>query len=409
MRSWTITDSTVTDLDGFVIDWLPDGAYNYLTPQIKHSRGGTTSVALEAGPFIGTIPLTNGDVLRIMPQAGEKALWRMLLFSEGLADQMKREFEAFTEVSYTEAGTTSWTSLLSRSYFEQLRLIEKNSLLPARQTMNRRRSSTRGKVELLPTVVSLARHESRPVHCRYAERTYDTAEHRVLAAGALRLYEVGAVTPENRDVSLRWADRLIGRLREREVSTVVAGLRTRRYTGPRAYYIPALLMARLLLLEAGISLDEDTLVSSEVFLTNIRTLFERYVLAIVRRGVKDDGFIVEKPADNPSSLFEDGTCSLIPDVLVSNVVGVKLIVDAKYKIDKPIAEPDYYQMVAYLNTYDVKQGVLVLPTLHNESSITSHRTFSGLTVFEMRVPIDNWNATEVILIKEIRRLLGLAP
>lgn len=408
MRSWTITESTVTELEGFEIGWLPAGAYNYLTPQIRHTRGGNDLVALESGPFVGTLPLVNGDVLRILPQAGEKALWRMLLFSEGLADQTRREFEEFTQVSYTDAGSTSWISLLARSYFEQLRLIEKNSLRSERVTVDRRLGSARGKIKLLPTLVSLGRRESLPVHCRYKERTYETVEHRVLGAGALRLYEVGSVDPENKALSLRWSDRLRGRLKESELREVVAGLRTRRYTGPRAYYIPALLMARLLLVEAGIALDEEAAVSSEVFLTNIRTLFERYIRAIVRDALRDEGFIVEKRDDNPRPLFEDGTCSLIPDVMVSDIAGVRLILDAKYKIDKPIAEADYYQMAAYLNTYDVRQGVLVLPTLRaRESTITPRRTHSGLTIYEMRVPLDNWNATEQFLTAEVRRLLGV--
>jgi 5-methylcytosine-specific restriction endonuclease McrBC regulatory subunit McrC len=408
MRSWTITESSITELEGFEIGWLPTGAYNYLTPQIKHTRGGNEIIALESGPFVGTLPLINGDVLRIAPRAGEKALWRMLLLSEGLAEQMKREFDEFTQISFTETGSASWLSLLARSYFEQLRLIEKNSLRSERVIVNRRLASARGRVRLLPTLVSLARRESLPVHCRYKERTYQTVEHRVLSAGALRLREVGSVEPENKDLSLRWAGRLKGRLKEYELREVIAGLRTKRYTGSRAYYIPALLMARLLLVEAGIALDEDASVSSEAFLTNIRTLFERYVRAVVRDAVKDKGFIVEKREDNPRTLFEDGTCSLIPDVMVSNVEGVKLILDAKYKIDKPIAEPDYYQMAAYLNTYDVPQGVLILPTLHDrQSNIASHRTFSGLTIYEMRVPLDDWNTTEQFLTKEVRQLLGL--
>jgi 5-methylcytosine-specific restriction endonuclease McrBC regulatory subunit McrC len=408
MRSWTITESTVTELEGFEIGWLPTGAYNYLTPQIKHTRGGNEITALEAGPYVGTLPLTNGDVLRIHPQAGEKALWRMLLFSEGLADQMKREFEDFTQISYTDAGSTSWLSLLARSYFEQLRLIEKNSLRSERVVVNRRLASARGRVRLLPTLISLARRESLPVHSRYRERTYQTVEHRVLGAGALRLHDIGSVDPENKDLSLRWAGRLNGRLKESELREVIAGLRTRRYTGSRAYYIPALLMARLLLVEAGVALDEEATVSSEVLLTNIRTLFERYVRAVVRDALKDEGFIVEKREDNPRPLFEDGTCSLIPDVIVSNATGAQLILDAKYKIDKPIAEADYYQMAAYLNTYDVRQGVLVLPTLRaTESTTTPRRTFSGLTIYEMRVPLDNWNATEKFLTGEVRRLLGI--
>lgn len=408
MRSWTITESAVTDLEGFDIGWLPVGAYSYLTPHIRHTRGGNEIVALESGPFIGSLPLRNNDVLYVLPQAGEQALWRMLLFAEGLADQMPREFDDFTRLGYTEGSSSSWLSLLTRSYFEQLRLIEKNSLRSERVIVERRRVNVRGKVRLMPTLLSLRRHESLPVHCRYRERTHQTVENRVLGAAASRLQAVGSGDPKNREISLRWAKRLKGRLRENELREIVDGLRTGRYTGSRAYYIPALLMARLLLVEAGISLGDDATVSSEVFLTNIRTVFERYVRAIVRDALQDEGFIVEKREDNPRPLFEDGTCSLIPDVLVSSVAGVQLIIDAKYKIDKPVDESDYYQMASYLNTYNVQKGVLVMPTLRARQAITTQRrTVSGLKIYEMRVPLDSWNATELFLATEVRRLLGV--
>ncbi len=408
MRPWIATDSSVTELVGFDLGWLPDCAYRYLTPQIRHTRGGNEVVALECGPFVGTFPLMNGDVLRIVPRAGEQALWRMLLLSEGLAEQLKREFDDFTQISYTDSGAASWISLLARSYFAQLRLIEKSSLRSERVQVSRRLASARGRVELIPTLSSLVRRESLPVHCRYKERTYETIEHRVLGAGAARLRDVGSVAPADKELAFRWASRLRGRLKGHELREVITGLRTRKYTGARAYYIPALLMARLLLVEAGIALDEETSVSSEAFMTNIRTLFERYVRAIVRSAAKDEGFIVEKRENNPRTLFEDGTYSLIPDVLVSDSTGVKLILDAKYKIDKPIDESDFYQMVAYLNVYEVSQGVLVLPTLqHTEAKVLSHRTLSGLTIYAMRVPLDDWGTTEGFLTKEVRRLLGL--
>lgn len=408
MHSWTVTESALTSLDGFSLEWLPPAAYDYINPEIQRKPDGSVVIQIETGPFVGTIPLENGDVLRIVPQAGEKALWRMLMYSEDLADQLRHEFEKFTQVGYTDEGSTSWVSLLARSYFEQLRFIEKNSLRTERVLVNRRRNSTRGKVKLLPTLVSLTHHESSPVHCSYKERTFYTPEHKVLAAGALRLYQLASIDAQHRDLAIRWANRLVGRLKESDLLTVLVGLRTRRYTGSRSYYIPALFMARLLLLEAGITFDESADISSEVLLTNIRTLFERYILAIVRVALGDNGFIVDKPTENPQPLFEDGTCNMIPDVMVSNSGGFQLIVDAKYKIDKPIAEADYYQMFTYLNSYGVKKGVLVFPTVGgSQPSITLRRTTEGLLIYEIRTPLDDWTITEEFLTKETRQLVGI--
>lgn len=407
MANWTITESTVTELPGFDLDWLPNAAHEYVTPQIKHSRGGAISVALEAGPWIGTMPLTNGDVLRIVPRVGEKALWRMLLLSEGLGTQLKKEFEDFTRVGFTDVGTTSWLQLLARAFFKQLSVIEKSSLRTGRVEVTKRLSNARGKVALLPTIASIMRHEVSPVHCNFKERTYDTVEHRVLGAAALRLFQLGFVAEEDRPLAYRWMARAKGKLKECELIEVIRGLKSRRYTGPRSYYISALLMARLLLAEAGLAFDEETSVESEVLLTNVRTLFERYVRAIIREALWDKGFVVEKKEVAPTSLFDDGTCRLIPDVIISNVRGVRLIADAKYKIDKPIEESDYYQMVAYLDTYEIMNGLLILPTLiHKTIRLTSHRTRRGYKIHEMRLPLDNWSIMERDLAREVMDLVN---
>jgi 5-methylcytosine-specific restriction endonuclease McrBC regulatory subunit McrC len=407
MATWTITESTVTELTNFDLDWLPNAAHRYVTPQIRHSRGGITSIALEVGPWIGTMPLANGDVLRILPRAGEKALWRMLMLSEGLADQFNKEFEDFTRVSYTEEGATSWMQLLARAFFKQLRAIEKESLRTDRIEVSRRLPSARGRVALLPTVASIMRREVSPVHCTFKERTYETVEHRVLGAAALRLFQLGFVSDDDQMLAFRWIDRAQERLKERELLEVARGLRARRYTGPRNYYIPALLMARLLLAEAGISFDEEASVESEVLMTNVRTLFERYVRAVIAEALRDKGFVVEKREDAPMSLFDDGTCSLIPDALISKARVITLIADAKYKIDKPVEESDYYQMAAYLDTYSVQNGLLIMPSLvHHTVHIVSHRTRRGYVIHEIRVPLEDWTVTERYLTTEVRRMAG---
>jgi 5-methylcytosine-specific restriction endonuclease McrBC regulatory subunit McrC len=166
-------------------------------------------------------------------------------------------------------------------------------------------------------------------------------------------------------------------------------------------------MARLLLADAGVAFDENTTVSTEVMLTNVRTLFERYVRSIVRDALQDHGFVVEKREDHAHTLFEDGTCALIPDVLVSDATGTKLIVDAKYKIDKPVEESDYYQMSAYLASYGVPLGVLVMPSAEAGRPIVMRRSIAGTRIQEIRVPLDDWAATESLLTEEVRRLLGV--
>ncbi len=104
VRYWTIRESTVNTVDDFQIAWLPPQAYEYISPRLKALRAGSTAVELEAHPYVGSLPLDNGDVLRILPRVGEKVFWRMLLFSEGLSEIVRREFDELTQTAYTELG-----------------------------------------------------------------------------------------------------------------------------------------------------------------------------------------------------------------------------------------------------------------------------------------------------------------
>lgn len=409
MRSWTITESTTTDVEGFQLGWLPPGAYDYVAPQVIRTRGGRDVVALEAKAYVGRLPLLNGDELNIIPRAGGRSFGRMLVVSEGLAEPLQHEFDDFIHLGQTEEDLVSWTSLLARPFIRQLHTIEHNSLRPERIRIGTRQESARGRVKLLPTAISVALREARPVHCSFSERTYETKEHRVLGAAALRLLQLGKVEPDDRHVAYRWAERLQGGLRPGDLFEVVAGLRTQRYAGPRAYYIQALLMARLLLAEGGIALDSDEAIISEAQMTNVRTLFERYVRALLRHALEDEGFIVEKRERNPEPLFDDGSYDLIPDALVSKAGLIHLALDAKYKIDRPIESADYYQMEVYLSAYGVREGMLILPTIKPIASMLTRRSVLGHNIHELRLPLDNWKATEAALTTEVRKLLKIPP
>jgi 5-methylcytosine-specific restriction endonuclease McrBC regulatory subunit McrC len=108
---------------------------------------------------------------------------------------------------------------------------------------------------------------------------------------------------------------------------------------------------------------------------------------------------------NLFTLFQDGTGTMKPDVLISDGSGIKLVMDAKYKLDEPVAEPDYYQMAAYLNAYKVNKGVLVFPSLALQPTIVARKTQSRQVIYELRLPLTDWSLTEQTLVAETRNLL----
>ncbi len=406
--AWQIVESSVTEVPDFNLDLLPVHAYEYISPRVVGSLSGNR-VQLEAGPYVGTLPLTDGQVLQILPRAGLEAFWRLLVVSENLATELDKEFESFGALAHDEAGTGQWETLLCRTFFRKLVEIEKESRLPGRVRNHKRLESPRGKIKPVPTMLALSMRQAAPVHCVVSEKTFDTPENRVLAAAAARFLQIGLVQPADLAVAYRWADLLPGGfLRHGELVEVITGLHQRKYTGARAYYIPALLMARLVLADAGVALSGDFMVSTEALLVNMRTLFEKYVRSLLQQNLQNDGWIVEKREATALTLFEDGGCKLVPDVLVANNQGVKLIVDAKYKIDKPGDESDYYQMAAYMSAYGASSAVLVSPSaIANEPQLRTRRTHSFQFIHEAIVPLHDWKLTETWLPEQIRRLLAM--
>lgn len=406
MKQWTVTESQNTILEDFQLDWLPDEAYNYITPRFKHLLGGRKVIEINAGSYVGSFPLLNGDIFRIVPQIGEGSFWRMLLFAEGLDKEIKDELEDLTESGHDEEGESDWAKLLAKSFIRHLQTIEKNSLQHGRKPVRERNNYAKGKILAVPTMLSLARFELNPVHSIVSSRTYDLAEHRFLGMAARKLFYLGLYKPEHKSLLIRWMRFAEKPLSELDFRDVIIGLKAQRFTGSRAYYIPALVQARLLLSESGISFSEDT-VETAIWLTNIRTVYEKYLFRVVQSILHDSGFIAEKREDTALTLFADGTLRLIPDILVSKYSKSHLIIDAKYKVDKPLQEADVYQMMVYLQAYEVESGILVMPTRTEHKTIV-HKTILGKIIHEVRIPLGDWRHTESILEKEIKELIGIA-
>ncbi len=282
MTNWTIFDSQTTTVHGFALEWLPPQSSRYLTPHVIRGTS-TVSIALEAGPYIGALPLSTGETLFIEPRVGRAALSRMLSVTARLDNAVRKEFEEFANLGYGEQDSVSWLHLLSRSFCNQLRLIEKNSLRPERVRIDERRQTIKGEIKVTPTLISLKRQETSPIHCTYRVKSYDTAEQRMLAAAAQTLLQRGSIEDDNRGILQRWAARFgEQRLSGDELSDVIRNLNGGRYTGPRAYYIPALVMAHLILVQSGLSFNALHSVQTEALLTNIYTLFESYLRITLR-------------------------------------------------------------------------------------------------------------------------------
>lgn len=334
MATWRIHDSTTTKLTGFDLGWLSSEAYAYITPHVGKGFP-TSSIALEAGPYAGAIPLINGDTLYIVPRLGKGMFSRMLLVGEGLDQAIREEFRELVQMGIDASEDTPWSSLLARPFIDRLKLIEKSSLMPGRIKMTDRKFLARGKILAGPTLLALARNEETPIACEFSTKSHHILENRLLAAAALVLLRLEAIAPASSDykVAARWTSLVGNRIvTENEISEVMARMETGRYMGSRAYYFPALLMARLILSSAGVSLSSDLSVKSSPILANLPLLYEAYIRRTLAMGLLSWGLVVEKlSGPRAPALFLDGVCKLEPDIIISSSLGVKLLCDVKYK------------------------------------------------------------------------------
>jgi McrBC 5-methylcytosine restriction system component len=409
MATWEILDSQSTELVGFDISWLPAKAYSYVTPRVEGTLDRVERVYLEAQPYVGALPLKNGDTLYIVPRAGRDSFSRMLLLSEGLDDAIRDEFEDLVRLGYQTEESLSWTHLLAHPYLHRLRLIEKLSLMPGRIHRGERKTYAQGRVLVPSTLVSLARNEELPVHCQFRDKTYATIENRTLATAVLALHGLGAIDAGHTSLAARWLRLANGRwVSSDELRQVMVGLQSRRYVGPRSYYIPALLMARLILAQAGIVLQEERAVEAETLLINMPILFERYVRRVIANTFSGQGYVVEKRTRaRAPELFLDGTAKLEPDIVISDASGVRLLADAKYKTRDEIGSPDYYQMCAYLDRFSADKGMLILPhSSRTKTTLVKRELFSGKQIYELRLPLQDWKAAEIALQEHVETVVA---
>ena len=402
-RRYIVPDSTRTPLSAFQIDWLPPWAFEYLTPRV--SRDGT-SVEIEAGPYVGAIPLANGEVLWIVPRAGQASFARMIVVSEGLGQTVRRDIEEEAVMGF-EHGPSSLAGVLARPFLRRLRRIEKLSPSPGRELIRQRRGSARGAIEPVSTTIAVQRRERLPVVSITWEKTYQTPENRVLGAAATQLLHVGEVPDDFRATAGRWADMVKGkRLRNTELRHVVAALSRGAYSGYRSYYAPALAMARMILSHASIDFVAAHMLASQAMITNVPQLFERYVRRLLSDELAPDGVVVEKIDGGIKArrLFADGTGELLPDVLVSKRGRSLLVADAKYKPGRAPDATDYYQMAVYLKAYKCSKGMLVSPAQAGaaESWATRRRFLDGRELIEVRIALSEPDSAEEFLKTTIR-------
>lgn len=193
-----------------------------------------------------------------------------------------------------------------------------------------------------------------PLEVRYDEFTVDIAENRVLLAAVEQLLRTPRVGVRHRAGLQRL------RLQLADVTVPARGGVRPTWTASRlnARYVPALALAELIL--AGRSFEQrvgDLVVSG--FLFNMATTFEDFVTVALREAFQPFGG--RSRLQYRTHLDEAETVPVRPDFVWLDAGVPRVVVDAKYKAEKPSGFPqaDLYQMLAYCTVLGLPEGHLV--------------------------------------------------
>lgn len=194
---------------------------------------------------------------------------------------------------------------------------------------------------------------SMPLQVRYDDFDVDIAENQVLLAAAFRLLRLPGV---GRDHRAR-----LNRLRTQLADvTPPAGKVPPSWTPTRlnARYQPALELAELILRGRSFEHRFGNLMMTG-YLFNMYTIFEDFVTVALSEALKPYGG--RSVLQYRTFLDEDDRIEIRPDFVWFKDGRSQIVVDAKYKAEKPAGFPqaDLYQMLAYCTVLGLSEGHLI--------------------------------------------------
>lgn len=218
-------------------------------------------------------------------------------------------------------------------------------------------------------------------YCRFTEFTWDIPENQILRQVA-HLLTGWNFKPRLR-ARLSQLDRA---LYEVSATTMAAGELDRvQYHRLNEDYRPLHRLCQLFL--EGASLSEDMgPFDFRTFLLDMNRLFELFVSHSLEER-EPPGFRVE--LQDPTYLDKRRRVSVQPDIAVRHRGAIRLVADAKYKIQEPeeFRNHDLYQILAYCLAKHVEQGMLIYPQHtardRTELEIIDDRTTIRLTTLSL--------------------------
>lgn len=236
-----------------------------------------------------------------------------------------------------------------------------------------------------------------PLEVTYDDFTVDIAENQILLATTVSLLRIRGLTPTVRQRLQRLRLQLAG------VSELRRGEEKPRWQATRlnTRYQPALHLAALIL--AGDSFEQrvgDLEVSGFVF--DMWKIYEDFVTVALREGMTPFGGLTSQ--QHRMHLDEAERVQMRPDFLWTGPDGRSVVVDAKYKAEKPVGFPqaDLYQLLAYCTVLGLAQGHLVYAA-GNEPATKHTVRGAGVVIHCHTLDLDQ---PPVSLLQQVAHLAG---
>ncbi|QXT62886.1 McrC family protein [Tessaracoccus palaemonis] len=330
-------------------------------PHLVHLRGGTADALLESGVLkmtrtdrSGWWEVAAGTQVGVVSVAGIEVIIRpkidinRLVFLMGYARRPSHWRDDLVHLD----PDAELTEALADAFLALTRRAVDQGLLKGYVTVDDSLPVLRGRIR---EADQLRRRFGRevPLEVRYDDFTVDIPENQLLLAAVERLLALPGVTRRHRGGLQRL------RLQLADVSRLPRGVRP-AWTPSRlnARYVPALELAELIL--AGRSFEQrvgDTVVTG--YLLNMARVFEDFVTVALREAFR--AFGGRSQLQYGAFLDEAETVPVKPDFVWLEQGVPRVVVDAKYKAEKPSGFPqaDLYQLLAYCTVLGLDEGHLV--------------------------------------------------
>ena len=241
-----------------------------------------------------------------------------------------------------------------------------------------------------------------PLEVSYDDFTFDIAENRLLLAAATRLLRLPGLDVRTRQGLQRLRLQLSG------VSEVRRGDELPRWQPTRlnARYQPSLRLAERIL--AGESFEQRRgRLRVDGFVFDMWKIYEDFVGVALKEALASRG---SATLQHRMHLDHAQRVDLRPDFLWTSHNGDQVVVDAKYKAEKPAGYPqaDLYQLLAYCTVLGLREGHLVYAK-GNESELTHDVRGTEIVIHCHTVDLDQAPSTLLGQVRSLAHRIAALP